>query len=95
MRIFFVYILECSDNSYYIGVTSNIDGRLVDHQNGFDVNCYTYSRRPVKLVHSEEYKYVDQAIQREKQLKRWTRAKKQALIDKDYEKLEQLSGGKK
>ena len=84
---FFVYILRCSDDSYYVGVTNNLVRRLKEHEDGTAVTCYTYRRRPIALVHSEWYQYVNDAIAREKQLKRWTRAKKEALIRGDIEAL--------
>lgn len=75
------YILECADGSYYVGVTNNIDRRFAEHQNGYSETAYTHNRRPVKLVYHEHFKYVLDAIAREKQLKRWRRAKKEALIN--------------
>lgn len=86
-----VYILLCSDNSYYIGVTNNLDRRVAEHNESTEENSYTYSRRPVKLVWHEVYNYIDQAIAREKQLKTWSRAKKEALMDQDIERLEKLA----
>ena len=64
-----VYILECSDGSYYIGVTNDLDRRLWEHNTGFDIGCYTYSKRPVKLKYYETTNDIKQAILREKQLK--------------------------
>jgi putative endonuclease len=81
MKTYFVYILECSDRSYYTGLTSNTE-RIQEHNIGKYCNSYTYARRPVKLVYYEEFYDVWQAIDREKQIKRWSRAKKQALINK-------------
>jgi len=86
-----VYILECSDGSYYVGVTNNIDRRFAEHQNGYSEKSYTHTRRPVKLVYQEHYQYVLDAIAREKQLKGWRRAKKEALINGREEDLPGLS----
>ena len=86
-----VYILLCSDGSYYTGVTNDIDRRFEEHQNGSDPYCYTYSRRPLVLKFSEPYQFVDDAIGREKQIKGWSRRKKEALISSNYEKLKTLS----
>ena len=86
-----VYILECSDGSYYIGVTNDLDRRLWEHNTGFDIGCYTYSKRPVKLKYYETTNDVKQAILREKQLKGWSRKKKEALFKEDWNELKRLS----
>ncbi len=78
---YYTYILLCSDDSYYVGVTNNIERRFVEHTNGENSTSYTYSRRPLKLVYFESSKYIINAIAREKQLKGWTRKKKEALIN--------------
>lgn len=84
-------MVECSDESYYTGVTNDVDRRVWEHNEGIDPESYTYSRRPVKLVYSEYYQYVYDAIGREKQIKRWSRAKKKALIESDENKLIELA----
>lgn len=94
-KIYCVYILLCNDGKYYIGITSDLEGRLWQHENGEIKTCFTYNRRPIKLVYYEETNDVWQAINREKQLKGWSRRKKQALIEKNYEKLIEYSKGKK
>lgn len=91
--MYYVYILLCSDNSYYIGVTNNIEERVLQHQNGVNSSAYTYNKRPVHLIYSEAFIDVKQAIEREKQLKRWSRAKKEALLNNDIVKLKLLSKG--
>ncbi len=85
-----VYILQCSDNSYYTGSTNNLDVRLAQHQNGEGAN-YTKKRLPVKLVFSQEYERVDDAFYVEKQVQGWSRKKKQALIEGKFEKLPELA----
>lgn len=87
----YVYILKCYDNSYYVGVTNNLDVRLYQHHEGNIETCYTYSRRPLELKHYEIIQDNNQAINREKQLKGWIRAKKEALINKEWEKLIEFS----
>ncbi len=77
---YFVYILRCADDKFYVGVTNNVERRFTEHQEGHDPGSFTYSRRPVALVLVERYQDVRQAIAREKQLKGWGRAKKEALI---------------
>ena len=86
-----MYILLCSDGTYYTGVTSELERRVEKHQTGFYETCYTFTRRPVKLVYAEQYQWILHAIAREKQVKGWSHAKKQALIEGDFELLKQLS----
>ncbi|MBP2831550.1 GIY-YIG nuclease family protein [Aquimarina sp. U1-2] len=91
MKISYVYILKCADTSYYTGVTSNLNKRLTQHKSGFYRDCFTYRRRPVELVFYAEFTSISMAIDTEKQIKKWSRAKKQALIDGDYDKLPNLA----
>ncbi len=88
---YFVYILKCSDNSFYTGITNDLSTRFEQHQNGLNKNCYTYKRRPLELKFHQEFNDILQAIYFEKKIKGWTRAKKQALIDGDEEMLKILS----
>jgi predicted GIY-YIG superfamily endonuclease len=74
-----MYILECTDGSYYTGSTKNLDLRLSQHQNGEGAN-YTRKRLPVKLIYFEEFNRIDEAFYREKQVQGWSRKKKEALI---------------
>ncbi len=90
-RTYYVYILRCADNSLYIGVTNDIDRRFAEHQNGFHPDCYTFTRRPVKLEYVDVTDDVGGAIFREKQLKRWSRKKKEALIREDETELKHLA----
>jgi predicted GIY-YIG superfamily endonuclease len=83
---FWVYILECSDKSYYTGHTDDLEKRLAEHEQGI-FKCYTYKRRPVKLVFCDEFPSRDNAFDRERQIKGWSRRKKQALIKEDWDKL--------
>jgi putative endonuclease len=84
------YILECADGSYYTGSTRDLELRLQQHQNGEGAN-HTKKRLPVKLVYVEEFDRIDEAFCREKQIQRWTRAKKEALIHNAPEKLKKLA----
>ena len=86
-----VYILECSDKSYYTGVTNDVDRRLYEHQQGIDPKCYTFKRRPLKLVFYEYFDQADHAIEFEKQVKGWRKEKKIALINREWERLPELS----
>ena len=81
-----VYILECSDGSYYTGSAADISRRLWEHETGALSSAYTYSRRPVKLVwNSEVVERYSDALRFESQIKGWSRAKKEALIRGNYE----------
>ncbi|MBC8182189.1 GIY-YIG nuclease family protein [candidate division KSB1 bacterium] len=85
-----MYILRCSDGSYYTGSTKNLEKRLWEHQNGLGAK-HTKKRLPVKLVYCEEYDRVDNAFYREKQVQGWSRKKKEALINGEFEKLPELA----
>ena len=87
------YILRCADNKLYVGSTTNIDERLKRHNAGY-ASEYTHLHRPVELVYKEEYDTYQEAFRRERQLKKWTLAKKEALIAGDIEKLKELSKSK-
>jgi putative endonuclease len=76
----YVYILECSDGSYYTGSTIDLEIRLLQHQQGLGAN-HTKKRLPVKLVYFEMFDRIDHAFYREKQIQGWSRAKKEALIN--------------
>lgn len=88
---YYVYIVQCKDGSYYTGITNDLDRRLDEHNMGHDQTCYTFNRRPVELKYYEHYTDVNQAIAREKQLKGWSRKKKQALFREDWDELKRLS----
>jgi predicted GIY-YIG superfamily endonuclease len=81
-----VYILLCSDRFYYTGHTDNIEARLSAHQQGH-VQGYTQKRRPVRLAFAEEMPTRQEVIARERQIKGWSRAKKEALIARDWDRL--------
>ncbi|WP_031425541.1 GIY-YIG nuclease family protein [Flavimarina sp. Hel_I_48] len=91
MEIYSVYILECSDDSYYTGITSDVHKRLTQHQSGKNKNAYTYFRRPVVLSYYCEFTEPEMAIDFEKKIKKWSRAKKAALIAGHYDKLPNLA----
>ena len=91
MKQYFVYILKCVDNSYYTGVTNNLDRRMYDHANSRNPDSYTSKRLPIKLVFHHVFHSPMQAISFEKQVKGWSRKKKEALIRGMSEKLNKLS----
>lgn len=81
----FVYILECEDGSYYTGMTWSPSGRWEQHMAGGG-SAYTAEHKPKACVYLEEYESLDEARLREKQIKGWTRAKKQKLISGEWTK---------
>jgi putative endonuclease len=85
-----VYILKCSDESYYTGSTIDLARRFLEHDRGEGAN-FTRSRRPVTLVFAEEFDRIEEAFAREKQLQGRSRAKKEALIAGRWAELQRLS----
>ncbi len=88
---YYVYILKCSDDSFYTGISNNLNSRFKDHKSGYNRNSYTFKRRPLTLVYHYKFNDVLEAICFEKKIKGWTRAKKIALINGDFEMLQILS----
>jgi putative endonuclease len=91
MKLSYIYILRCADDTYYTGVTSNLDKRIMEHQDGKYADSYTAKRLPVELVFYAEFTDINFAILKEKQIKNWSRAKKEALIAGDFEELPNLA----
>ena len=91
MPFSFVYILKCSDDSFYTGVTSDVFKRFSEHQEGRYIGSYTYNRLPVALLFYCSFTNVELAIEFEKKIKKWSHAKKQALIDGRYLDLPNLA----
>ncbi len=90
MKTGFVYILQCSDGTYYTGSTTDLERRLEQHQAGEGAK-YTKQRRPVKLIYSEEFDRIAAAFYREKQIQSWSRKKKEAFIEGRLDDLPSLS----
>ena len=89
--MFLVYILQCGDDSYYVGSTEHLEARVREHDEGTLGAAYTFIRRPVTLVYSESYETQVEAMRRERQLKGWSHAKKEALIRGNVVALKALS----
>ena len=87
---FYVYILKCSDNSYYVGHTDNIESRISKHVAG-EYEGYTSSRRPVKVVFLQPCASRYEALVAERKIKGWSRKKKEALIAGDWNKVSDLA----
>ena len=90
-----IYILKCSDGTYYTGLTKNIDARIHEHQIGAHPESYTFGRRPVKLVWREVTESYQEAFQWEHQIKGWSRAKKEALIRGDIDGIHEIVKGER
>jgi putative endonuclease len=91
MKTFYVYIIKCKDDSYYTSITNDIERRLQEHNYGEAPDSYTANRRPVKLVFFETFYDFSIAEQWEKKIKGWSRRKKEALIENNWEKLKKYS----
>ena len=85
-----MYILKCADGSFYTGSTKNLKLRIAQHQAGEGAN-HTRKHLPVKLVYYEEFDRIDLAYRREKQIQKWNRKKKEALINSNLDKLKKLA----
>lgn len=90
MKLFHVYIVKCRDESYYTGITNNINRRIDEHNDGISSDSYTFKRRPVELVFYETFNDFRIAEQWEKRIMGWSRKKKEALIEKKWDKLKEL-----
>jgi putative endonuclease len=87
----FVYLLKCADGSFYVGSTrATLDRRVPEHSSGA-FGGYTLRRRPVQLVWSQEFAQVVDGVAAERQIKGWSRAKKEALIEGDFDRIRLLS----
>ena len=87
---FLVYILRCADNSYYTGHTDNLDKRIVDHQKG-KIEGYTSKRLPVKLMFADEFPTREEALACGRQIKGWSRKKKEAMMRGDWAEVSRLA----
>jgi predicted GIY-YIG superfamily endonuclease len=90
---FFVYMLRCCDGSFYIGHSEHVEERVVAHNDGRGA-IWTTCRRPVTLVYREACATEAAAVNRERQIKRWTHAKKEAVIEGNLARLKELSKSK-
>jgi len=87
--MYYVYIIKCVDDSFYVGMTDNLDRRFIEHRDGL-VKGYTSSRRPVELMWSSAFVTHDEAFTQERRIKTWSRAKKEALIKNDWDEIHEV-----
>lgn len=88
---FYAYMLRCRDGSYYTGHSEDLEVRLAQHERGTFPDCYTYPRRPVTLVWSQDFPARDEALEAERRIKGWSRARKAALVAGDWERISLLA----
>ena len=91
---YYLYLLECADGMYYVGITNDINRRIREHQEGIYAGCFTYNRRPVVLKKYLTFLYINDAIYFEKKVKKWSRAKKEAFFCKDLDTLHKAAACK-
>jgi len=88
--MWFTYVLFCADGSFYVGHTDNLEERILKHNRSQGAK-WTACRLPVKLIYTECFQTIEESIRREIQIKKWSRAKKEALAAGDTEKLKTLA----
>ena len=88
---FWVYVLRCSDSSYYTGHTDNLERRIAQHFSGAIPACYTFGRRPLEVVFSQDFATREEALASERQIKGWSRKKKEAMIRGDWAEVSRLA----
>ncbi len=89
---FWVYILKCADGSYYTGHTDNLEKRIGEHRSGA-FGGYTSTRLPVELVFSQDFSSREEALTSERQIKGWSRKKKEAMMRGDWDEVSRLARG--
>ena len=88
--MFWTYLLRCADGSYYCSHTDDLERRIAQHHTG-ESGGHTQHRRPVTLAWCETFPTRIEALEAERRIKGWSRAKKQALIDSDWERVSVLA----
>ena len=88
---FYVYILKCADGSYYTGHTDDLEKRLSQHKSRAFLSCYTASRLPVELIYQQPFSNRTEALASERQIKGWSRRKKEAMIRGDWNEVSRLA----
>jgi predicted GIY-YIG superfamily endonuclease len=90
---FWVYILQCSDGSYYTGHTDDLENRFQQHQSGI-LEGYTHGRRPVKLIYQQRFSTREDAFAAERKIKGWSRKKKEAMMRNDWKEVSRLANAR-
>ena len=89
--MFFVYVLKCSDGSYYTGHTENLAIRLAQHNQRYSPSCYTFNRLPIELIFQQAHVTRAEALAAERQTKGWSRKKKEAMMKGDWAEVSRFS----
>jgi len=89
--MFWVYILQCADATFYVGHTDCLEARIAQHQQGSFRSCYTFERRPLEIRFSQSFPTRAEALSAERMIKGWSRAKKTALIEGDWSEVSRLA----
>ena len=88
---FWIYLLRCADGSYYTGHTDNLEKRIQEHHNGEIKSCYTFHRRPLQLLFSQDFPTRQEALASERQIKGWSRKKKEAMIQGNWKEVSRFA----
>ena len=88
---FWVYILRCSDGNYYTGHSDDLERRIAQHVAGAIPSCYTFGRRPLECAFAQEFSTREEALSSERQIKGWSRKKKEAMIRGDWVEVSRLA----
>ncbi len=91
---FWVYMLHCADRSYYVGHTDELEKRVLQHERG-ELGGYTSTRRPVRVVFTQEFASREEALAAERQIKGWSRQKKEALVRGDWAEVARVAHRRK
>ena len=94
MKRYYVYMLQCFDGSYYVGITRDVQRRFWEHCEGLDTTCYTFMRRPLILLWAGEFKTAADAIDFEKKMKGWSRRKKRTFAQGKWDDFKRFGRGK-
>ncbi len=93
--MFWVYILKCADNSYYTGHTDDLQKRIAEHSGNAFPGCYTATRLPIVCVYTQTFETRLEALTAERQIKGWSRRKKAALVNGDWNEVTRLGKRRK
>jgi predicted GIY-YIG superfamily endonuclease len=88
---FYIYILKCADDSYYTGHTDDLEKRIAQHQQRYFKSCYTANRLPVELIYCQGFPTREEALASERQIKGWSRKKKEAMMRGDWNEVSRLA----
>jgi predicted GIY-YIG superfamily endonuclease len=91
---FWVYMLQCADRSFYVGHTDELEKRVLQHERA-ECGGYTSTRRPVRVVFTQEFASREEALATELQIKGWSRKKKEALVQGDWVEMSRLAQRRK